>query len=76
MQTINISDFRSHLAHYLKVAHMGESLSITSHGQVLAVIVPPSQVKQDAKAALQKMAQQCVVDDVTSSLNESWEAMQ
>lgn len=29
MQTINISDFRSHLAHYLKIAQMGESLSIS-----------------------------------------------
>ncbi|HQV24079.1 MAG TPA: type II toxin-antitoxin system prevent-host-death family antitoxin [Agitococcus sp.] len=76
MQTVNISDFRSHLAHYLKAAQMGESLSVTSHGEVLAIIMPPNQAKQDAKAALQKMAQQCVVDDVTSSLNESWEAMQ
>ncbi|MCP5177846.1 MAG: type II toxin-antitoxin system Phd/YefM family antitoxin [Moraxellaceae bacterium] len=76
MQTINISDFRSHLAHYLKVAHMGESLSITSHGQVLAVIVPPSQVKQDAKAVLATIAQQSVIDDVISPLNESWDVLQ
>lgn len=76
MQTINISDFRSHLAHYLKVAQMGESLSITSHGQVLAVIVPPSQAKQDAKTALQQIAQQSVIDDVVSPLNEPWDALQ
>lgn len=76
MQTINISDFRNHLAHYLKVAQMGESLSITSHGQLLAVIVPPNQHKQDAKIALQQIAQHSTINDVISPLNESWDAMQ
>jgi len=76
MQTINISDFRNHLAHYLKTAQMGESLSISSHGEVLAIISPPNQQKQQAKAALQTIAQQSVIDDILSPLNESWDAMQ
>ena len=75
-KTINISDFRSHLAHYLKIAQMGESLSISSHGEVLAIISPPNQIKQQAKEALQAIAQQSVIDDVLSPLNESWDAMQ
>ena len=76
MQNINISDFRSHLAHYLKIAQRGESLSISSHGEVLAIISPPNQQKQQAKAALQTIAQHSVIDDILSPLNESWDAMQ
>ena len=76
MQTINISEFRNHLAHYLKTAQMGESLSISSHGEVLAIISPPNQQKQQAKAALQTIAQQTVMNDILSPLNESWDAMQ
>ncbi len=76
MQTVNISDFRNHLAHYLKVAQMGESLSVTSHGEVLAIISPPNQQTQHAKAALQAIAQQTVIHDILSPLNESWDAMQ
>ena len=76
MQTINISDFRSHLAHYLKMAQMGESLSITAHGEVMAIITPPNQQKQQAKAALQAIASHSVADDILAPLNEPWDAMQ
>ena len=75
MTTIPISDFRNHLAHYLKRAQQGEALSVTSHGEVLAIISPPDQPRLEAKAALKVIAEQAAVYDIVSPLDEPWDAL-
>ncbi|MEX0943976.1 MAG: type II toxin-antitoxin system Phd/YefM family antitoxin [Pseudomonadales bacterium] len=75
MQTINISDFRANLLKYLEIANSGEIISITSNGRLLATITPPAQLKDQAKRQLKALAAKAKVHDVTSPIDESWEAM-
>ena len=40
MQQVKISDLRSHLPDYIKRVSAGEQIQITSHGKIIARLVP------------------------------------
>ncbi len=75
MQTINISDFRANLLKYLEIANSGEQISITSNGRQLATISAPIQQKDAAKKQLKALAAKAKIYDVTTPVNEDWDAM-
>ena len=75
MQTINISDFRANLLKYLEIANSGEQISITSNGRLLATISAPIQQKDAAKKQLKALAGKAKIYDVTTPVNEDWDAM-
>ncbi len=75
MQNVNISDLRANLLAYLQKVHNGEELTVTSHGQVLATIVPPTDKREKAKKTLRKLSKTAVIGDIVSPNNESWKAM-
>ena len=75
MQTINISDFRANLLKYLEIANSGEQISITSNGRLLATISAPIQQKDAAKKQLKALAAKAKIYDVTTPVNEGWDAM-
>ncbi len=75
MQNVNISDFRSNLLSYLKKAHNGEELTVTSHGEVLATILPPVDKQEKAKKTLDTLAKTAVIGDIVSPTKENWKAM-
>ena len=52
MQTISIGDFRANLLKYLEIANVGELISITSNGRLLATISAPIQQRDEAKKQL------------------------
>lgn len=52
MQTISIGDFRANLLKYLEIANVGEPISITSNGGLLATISAPIQQRDEAKKAI------------------------
>lgn len=68
MQTVSISDFRTNLLHYLEMANTGQSLQVTSHGRLLATIIPPLDNKALAKQKLQELAKQSKIGDVISPI--------
>ena len=72
MDNVNISDLRANLLKYLKMAKGGESITVTSNGQVLATINPPLALKDAARSKLNELSQTAVVGDVTSPCEESW----
>ncbi len=74
MENINISDFRSNLLKYLKLAQSGKSISVTSNGQVLATIGPPVKASDAARSKLNALSKTAVIDDVISPIDESWNA--
>lgn len=75
MQTVNISDLRANLLAYLQKVRNGEELTVTSHGQALAMIVPPTDKREKAKKTLRKLSETAVIGDIVSPNNESWKAM-
>lgn len=76
METINISEFRTHLLDYLKKVQKGHEIIITSHGKTLAAVVPPISQNEQAKAKLKQLAKNVVIKDVISPIDEEWDALQ
>lgn len=75
MESINISEFRANLLSYLNKAKEGKELNITSHGEILATIVPPINRSKQARAKLQELAKTAVVGDVISPIDNEWDVM-
>lgn len=75
METVNISELRANLLNYLKKAKEGHEITITSHGETLATIVPPTNQNKLAKAKLRQLAKTAVINDVVGPTNDNWDAL-
>ena len=75
MLSINITELRANLLNYLNKAQHGEQITVTSNGQLLATIVAPVDQKQLAKSQLKTLATTAKIHDVTSPLDEQWDAL-
>ena len=75
MSNVNISDFRANLLNYLQKARDGEELTITSHGEVLATILPPINKREKAKKTLSALAKTALIGDIVSPTTSEWKAM-
>ena len=74
MESVNISEFRANLLNYLKKVQEGDEILVTSHGEALATLVPPIDKNRKAKAKLKSLAKQAVIHDITSPIEEQWDA--
>ena len=74
MRAIKITELRNNLPKYLHRVQHGDEILVTLHGQVIARIVPPIDVKAHAQQELKKLRKTCKVGDVISPLNEEWDA--
>ena len=75
MQKVNISELRANLLSYLKKARDGEEIAVTSHGEVLATILPPTDKREKAKKELKSLAKSAIIGDIVSPTDEDWESM-
>lgn len=75
MQTVNISDLRANLLKYLEKASMGEKISVTTNGKLIATITPPIEQKTLAKQQLKALAATATVKDVTTPINSDWDVL-
>ncbi len=75
MPNVNISDFRANLLSYLQKAHDGEELTVTSHGEVLATILPPINKRKKAKKTLSALAKTALIGDIVSPATDEWKAI-
>ena len=75
MESVNISELRTNLLHYLKKAQEGHEIIITSHGETLATIVPPIDRNTQAKAKLKQLAKSAVINDVVRPTKDQWDAL-
>jgi len=73
MQEVNVTELRSHLPEYLATAHKGTEILVTSHGKVIARILPPIDTKGDAQKQLKLLRKHCKIKDVISPLGEDWD---
>lgn len=74
MREVNVTELRSHLPQYLASVEGGTEILVTSHGKVIARILPPIDIRQAAKEKLKKLRKCCKIGDVTSPIDESWDA--
>ncbi|MCP5274820.1 MAG: type II toxin-antitoxin system prevent-host-death family antitoxin [Burkholderiales bacterium] len=75
METINISEFRANLLKYLEKANSGEHISVTTNGRLIATIIPPVDQKILARKQLHELAATAKIRDVTSPVDEQWDAL-
>ena len=75
MMTVNISEFRANLLKYLEKAKSGETLAITSHGEVLATVSPPVNKAAAAKKRLRRLAKTATLGDVVAPVDADWDAL-
>jgi prevent-host-death family protein len=73
MKQINITKLRSHLPTYLERAHKGTEFLVTSHGQVIARILPPLDSRIKAREALENLRKTCKIGDVISPIEDKWD---
>ena len=75
METVNISDLRANLLNYLKKASEGHEIVVTSHGEVLATIVPPADRFKATRGKLKQLAKTAVLHDVISPTGDQWDVL-
>lgn len=73
MRSINTTELRNHLPKYLHLVQRGDEILVTSHGKVIARIMPPIDVKLDAQNKLKSLRKACKVGDVISPIDEDWD---
>lgn len=76
MHAVNVTELRNHLPKYLLSVQKGEEISITLHGQIIAIIIPPIDAKLAAQKKLRELRKTCYLGDVVSPLQEKWDADQ
>jgi len=74
MQSVNVTELKKHFPKYLAAAAKGKEILITSHGIVIARILPPADSKKEAITALKKLCKHCKIGDVVSPIDEDWDA--
>lgn len=72
---VDIADLLQNLAALLERVRFGEEVVILERGTAVARIVPPSDPRAEARAALQALRAGARVGDVESPLGEAWEAV-
>lgn len=72
-RAVNVTQFRSHLPEYLSKVQSGCEILVTSHGKVIARILPPIDAQANAKKQLKLLRTKCKMGDVISPTDEEWD---
>jgi len=75
MTTIAVSDLRANLMKVLEEIKHGAQIQITSHGKVVAQLIPADASQENAKAALHQLSATAIINDVLSAVDDSWTAV-
>lgn len=74
MLEVSVTTFRKHIPVYLEKVRIGEDITLTSRGKVIARLVPPGDQRLSAKEQLVALRVASHIGDVTSPVGERWEA--
>ena len=75
MEKIAVSTLRENLSVYLKKVQNGQTITITTRGRDMAILVPAKKKSKLSKKMLQDLAKTAVIGDIVSPIDENWEAM-
>jgi prevent-host-death family protein len=76
---VNITELRQNLPTYLKRVQKGERIKVTSHGKIIAELVPPTATEDEAAHARKMLRDSIVwIDDSLEPADpvEDWEVNQ
>jgi prevent-host-death family protein len=72
LETVNATQLRANLAHYLARAGAGEEVAIISRGQVVARLMPAALNQQTANEQLAVLRTKCRIGDIVSPIGANW----
>lgn len=75
MITVGLNTLRKNLSAVLKKVENGESISITSRGHEIALLVPPESKMEKARKALEEIRKTAFVGDVIAPVTDEWELL-
>ena len=75
MESIGVSKLRENMVLFLNKVQQGESITITSRGTEIAMLIPIKKKGEVSKKTLKKLRETAVVGDVVSPIEEEWKAM-
>ena len=75
METIAVSKLRENMVFFLRKVQQGKSITITSRGTEIAMLVPRENKMEAPKNALKQLRKTAVVGDIVSPIGEDWKAM-
>jgi prevent-host-death family protein len=75
MESIGVSKLRENMLMFLNKVQQGESITITSRGTEIAMLIPIETQKEVARNALKQLRKTAVVGDVVSPIEEDWKAL-
>ena len=71
---VSVTELRQNLPTYLASVHSGSTIEVTSHGKVIARIVPSGDASEEARKKLRALRGKAFVGDVVSPLDVEWDA--
>ena len=75
MESIGVSKLRENMVQFLNKVQQGESITITSRGNEIAMLIPIKKEKEVSRNALKQLRKTAVVGDVVSPIQEEWKAL-
>jgi prevent-host-death family protein len=76
METIAVSQLRAQLLRVIQQVEGGQTVTVTSRGRPVALLVPPVSPAVAARQALARLRRTAVVGDVLSPTGETWHGEQ
>ncbi len=74
MQQVKTTDLRAHLPDFLKKVQKGEQIQITSHGKVIARLIPEETKIETAQKRLDALRGTMIVGDIIEPIENQWTA--
>ena len=68
MESVGVSKLRENIVLYLSNVQKGESITITSRGTEIAMLIPIKNKKGVSRKALKQLRKTAIVDDVVSPI--------
>lgn len=75
MESIGVSKLRENMVLFLNKVQQGESITITSRGTEIAMLIPIRDKKEVSRNALKQLRKTAIVGDVVSPIEEEWKAL-
>jgi prevent-host-death family protein len=75
MESIGVSKLRENMVLFLNRVRQGESITITSRGTEIAMLIPIRKEKEVSRNALKQLRKTAVVGDVVSPIEEEWKVL-
>jgi len=75
MESVGVSKLRENMALLLNKVRQGETITITSRGTEIALLIPIKNKKEVSRNALKQLRKTAIVGDVVSPIEEEWKAL-